>query len=98
MNEIAIIKELMTKTKTSGATLAKDLGKIGPDGKGQASYVTNRLQSRTMTVEKLVELLDALNCELVIRHTRGDKETYMVTNDDRQSVKNYKKDKKEGEE
>lgn len=95
MNEIEIVKLIMKNTGASGATLAKDLGKLGADGKGQASYVTNRLQSRTMTVEKLLELLGALNCELIIKHTRGDKETFVVDNENRNEVKIYKK--KDGE-
>ena len=92
MNEIAIIKTLMKIKGASGATLAEKMSFK------TASAVTNRLQSKTMTVEVLVNLLAAMDCELVIRHKMGSKETFVVTNEDRQSVKNYKKDKKVGEE
>lgn len=91
MNEIKIVKELMGIKKMSGAILANKLGYNTP------SAVSNRLQSKTMTVEKLLELLDAMDCELIIRNTIGDRETYVVDNEDRNDVKIYKK-KKGGEE
>lgn len=90
MNEIKILKALMKAKGMSGATLAEKLGF------NTASAVTNRLQSKTMTVEVLIRLLDAMDCELVIKNKVGGKETYVVTNDDRSEVKNYKK--KVGEE
>lgn len=90
MNEIEIVKELMKIKKASGAMLAEKLGY------NTASAVTNRLQSKTMTVEKLVELLGALDCELLIRHKMGDKETFVVENDNRSEAKVYKKREGEG--
>ena len=90
MNEIKIVKELMAAKKMSGAVVAEKLGY------NTASAVTNRLQSKTMTVEKLLELLGAMDCELVIRNKVGDKETYVVDNEDRNEVKVYNK-KKAGE-
>ena len=91
MNEIKIVKELMGIKGVSGAVLADKLGYNTP------SAVNNRLQSKTMTVEKLLELLGAMDCELVIRNKVGGKETYVVDNEDRNEVKVYKK-KKGGEE
>jgi hypothetical protein len=91
MNEIKIVKELMGIKGVSGAVLADKLGYNTP------SAVNNRLQSKTMTVEKLLELLGAMDCELVIRNRVGGKETYVVDNEDRNEVKIYKK-KKDGEE
>lgn len=85
MNEIEIVKTMMKVKGASGAVLAEKLGYNTP------SAVTNRLQSKTMTVEKLIELLNALDCELVIKHKMGDKETFVVDNENRQTVKNYKK-------
>lgn len=85
MNEIEIVKAMMKVKGASGAVLAEKLGYNTP------SAVTNRLQSKTMTVEKLIELLNALDCELVIKHKMGDKETFVVDNENRQTVKNYKK-------
>lgn len=89
MNEIQIVKQMMKTKKASGAVLAEKLGF------NTASAVTNRLQSKTMTVEVLVRMLEALDCELVIRHKMGDKETFVVSNDDRSEPKIYKK--KDGE-
>lgn len=85
MNEIEIVKTMMKTKGASGAVLAEKLGY------NTASAVTNRLQSKTMTVEKLVELLGALDCELVIKHKMGDKETFVVDNENRQEAKYYKK-------
>lgn len=91
MNEIKIVKELMGIKGVSGAVLADKLGYNTP------SAVNNRLQSKTMTVEKLLELLGAMDCELVIRNKVGGKETYVVDNEGRNPVKSYAK-KKDGEE
>lgn len=90
MNEIEIVKALMKAKGMSGKTLAEKMGY------NTASGVTNRLQSKTMTVEKLIEMLDAMDCELVIRNKVGEKESYKVENDNRNDVKSYKK--KEGNE
>ena len=90
MNEIEIVKTLMKAKGFSGAKLAEKLGYNTP------SAVTNRLQSKTMTVEKLIELLDAMDCELVIKNTVGDKETFVVDNENRVEAKVYNK-KKAGE-
>ncbi len=85
MNEIQIVKALMKAKGVSGAVLAEKLGYKTP------SAVTNRLQSKTMTVEVLVNLLEAMDCELIIKNKVGGKETFVVVNEDRQSVKIYKK-------
>lgn len=85
MNEIQIVKTLMKAKGVSGAVLADKLGYKTP------SAVTNRLQSKTMTVEVLVNLLEAMDCELIIKNKVGGKETFVVANEDRQSVKIYKK-------
>lgn len=90
MNEIEIVKALMKAKGVSGAVLAEKLGYKTP------SAVTNRLQSKTMTVEVLVNLLAAMDCELVIKNKVGGKETFTVENENRSEVKVYKK--KGGEE
>lgn len=91
MNEIEIVKAMMKTKKASGAVLAEKMGFK------TASAVTNRLQSRTMTVEKLIDILDALDCELLIRHKMGDKETFVVDNENRNEVKAYNTSKKAGD-
>ena len=90
MNEIEIVKTLMKTKGFSGAKLADKMGF------NTASAVTNRLQSKTMTVEKLIELLAAMDCELIIKNTVGDKESFVVDNENRSEPKVYKK--KAGEE
>lgn len=85
MNEIQIVKALMKAKGVSGAVLADKLGYKTP------SAVTNRLQSKTMTVEKLVELLGAMDCELIIKNKVGGKESFVVVNEDRNEAKVYKK-------
>lgn len=90
MNEIEIVKTLMKTKGFSGAKLADKMGF------NTASAVTNRLQSKTMTVEKLIELLAAMDCELVIKNTVGDKESFVVDNENRGEAKVYRK--KAGEE
>lgn len=85
MNEIEVVKAIMKAKGFSGKTLAEKLGY------NTASAVTNRLQSKTMTVEKLVELLDAMDCELIIKNKVGDKESFTVVNENRSEAKVYKK-------
>ena len=85
MNEIEIVKALMKATGKSGALMAEKLGYNTP------SAVTNRLQSKTMTVEVLVNLLAAMDCELIISHKAGEKEKYVVTNENRSEAKVYRK-------
>lgn len=85
MNEIEIVKALMKTKGVSGAAMAEKLGFK------TASGVTNRLQSKTMTVEVLVNLLTAMDCELIIKNKIGDKETYVVDNENRSEPKIYKK-------
>lgn len=77
MNEIAIVKDLLKIKKVSHAVLAKKMGFATSSG------VSNRLQGKSMTVEALVKILDALDCELIIRNKIGDKETWVVGNDGR---------------
>jgi hypothetical protein len=89
MNEIEIVKALMKAKGVSGAVLADKLGYKTP------SAVTNRLQSKTMTVEVLISLLGAMDCELIIKNKVGGKESFVVENENRNEVKIYKK--KDGE-
>ena len=87
MNEIQIVKALMKEKGKSSAYIAEKLY-----GEGTLpSKVSNRLQSKTMNVETLIKMLDVLECELVIVDKVGKKQTYVVDNEDRQSVKIYKK-------
>ena len=80
MNEIAIVEKLRESKKMSYKHIAEKMGLATPSG------VSNRLQSKTMNVETLIEMLNAMDCELIIRNKVGDKETYVVTNEDRKPV------------
>lgn len=84
-NEIDVVKKLMEIKGMSNATLAKKMGYNTPSG------VSNRLQSKTMTVEMLIKMLDAMDCELIIKNNTNGKETFVVTNENRNDVKTYKK-------
>ena len=92
MNEIEIVKALMKSKGYSGKLLAEKLGYNTP------SAVTNRLQSKTMTVEMLVKLLDAMDCELIIKDKAGEKKSFTVDNENRNEVKVYNTSRKKGEE
>ena len=78
MTEIEIVKTLLKSKKMTHALLADKLGMATPSG------VSNRLQGKSMTVEVLVKMLDAMDCELVIRNKVGDKESYTVQNEGRE--------------
>lgn len=92
MNEIEIVKALMKAKGYSGKLLAEKMGYNTP------SAVTNRLQSKTMTVEMLIKLLDAMDCELIIKDKAGKKEAFPVDNENRSEVKAYNTSKKRGDE
>lgn len=87
MNEIAVVKALMKEKGKSSAYIATEIY-----GEGTvASKISNRLQSKTMNVETLIRILDVLDCELIIRDKVGSKQSYVLDNDERQSVKIYGK-------
>lgn len=88
MNEIEIVKALMGAKGMSSKTLAEKMGYNTP------SAVSNRLQGKTITVEMLVKLLSAMDCELIIKNTVGDKEVFKVCNENRNEVKSYNTSKK----
>lgn len=83
MNEIEIVKILLEAKKWSFKFLAEKIGKK------TGSVVGNRLSGRSMTVEALVEMLDAMDCELVVRPKSGSgvKETYVISNENRKGEK-----------
>lgn len=85
MNEIEIVKALLSSKGMSFAVLAEKMGLA------TASGVGNRLQGRSMTVEVLVEMLAAMDCELIIKNKVGDKETFVVENENRRETKRSQK-------
>ena len=79
MNEIEIVKELLKEKEWSFQYLAEKMGKK------TSSVVGNRLYGRSMTVEVFLEMLDAMDCELVVRPKTGNEtnSTYIVVNENR---------------
>ena len=77
MNEIEIVKALLKSKGVSQKLLADKMGFATHTG------VSNRLQGKSMTVAVLIEMLEALDCELVIKNKVGDKESYVVVNEGR---------------
>ena len=80
MNEIEIVKHIAKSKKISHALLAEKMGLATPTG------VINRLQGRSMTVEVLVKMLEAMDCELIIKNKVGDKESFVVVNENRKGA------------
>ena len=74
MNEIEIVKTLLKSKNVSHSVLSKKMGFA------TASGVSNRLQGKSMTVEVLLRMLDAMDCELIIKNKVGDKEVFVVDN------------------
>lgn len=79
MNEIEIVKTLLGIKKWSFKFLAEKIGKKS------GGAIGNRLSGRSMTVEALVEMLGAMDYELVVRPKQGSgyKETFVVVNENR---------------
>lgn len=88
MNELEIIKVLLDSKKMSYAHLAEKMGHATHSG------VSNRMYGRSVTVEVLLEMLEAMDCELIIKNKVGDKETFVVDNENRRETK--RSQKKEG--
>ena len=99
MNEIEIVKTLLNTKGWSFKFLAEKIGKK------TGSVVGNRLSGRSMTAEALVEMLDAMDCELVVKPKPGSgiKESFVITNENRKGEQRKgayypRKNNEEGEE
>lgn len=71
-----VIQDIMKKHGYSNAILAKKLGK------STASAVSNKL-SRTngMRIDNFMEMVAAMDCEVVVRSTLTDKSEWVLTAD-----------------
>ena len=79
MNSKNIVKEIMKQRGHTNASLANKLGFATSSG------VSERLRGTTeMRVDTLINLLTAMDCELVIRSKVGDKEKWVVSLDENQ--------------
>ena len=69
----AIVKSIFRDRNISYMTVAKDLGYK------HASAVSNRLDdTRPITTDILINILNELDCELVIRSKKKDREEWIV--------------------
>ena len=72
-----VIKEIMKQRGFSNKSLADALSK------STASAVSNALsRKKGMRVDVFIEMLDAMNCELVVKSKLSDKGKWDVTNED----------------
>jgi hypothetical protein len=68
------IREIMKLRGHSNQSLAKKLGKP------TASYVGNHLSRENgMRVDKFLEMIEAMDCELVIRNKLNVKDEWVIT-------------------
>ena len=79
MNEIEVVKKLIAKKKWSYQFLAKKIGKKS------GGAIGNRLSGRSMTVEALIEMAEALDYEVVLRPQpgSGESEVFVLKNENR---------------
>lgn len=79
MNEMEVVKRLIKKQKWSFGFLAEKIGKKS------GGVIGNRLSGRSMTVEALIEMLEAMDYELVAKPKKGSGETevFHIKNENR---------------
>ena len=70
-----IVKDIMAKRGFTNKALADALGYATPSG------VSERLRGN-MRVDVLLKMLDAMNCELVVKSKLTDKGQWVVTDED----------------
>ena len=76
MNVSELIKAVMAEKGYSNATLAKKLGCSTP------SFVSEKLRRENgMRTDWFVKMLNAMDCEIIIKDTIGTKKTWTLSND-----------------
>lgn len=76
MNASELIKAVMSEKGYSAATLAKKLGC------STASFVSEKLRRENgMRTDWFVKMLNAMDCEIVIKDTIGEKKTWKLSNE-----------------
>lgn len=75
MNEIDVVKALLKSKGITHKVMAEKMGFATPTG------VSNRLQGKSMTVAVLIDMLNAMDCELIIKNKVGDKEVFVIDNE-----------------
>ena len=76
MNATALLREIMENKGMTCTVLAQKLGYSVP------SYVTNRLaRSNGMRIDNFLEMIEAMDCEVIIKNKIGKKETWALTSE-----------------
>ena len=76
MNASELVKAVMAEKGYSNATLAKKLSYSTP------SFVSEKLRRENgMRTDWFVKMLNAMDCEIIIKDTIGTKKTWTLSND-----------------
>lgn len=76
MNASELIKTVMAEKGYSNAKLAKKLGYSAP------SFVSEKLRRENgMRTDWFAKILNAMDCEIIIKDTIGTKKTWILSND-----------------
>lgn len=83
MKSADIVKEIMAERGHTYESLASALGYVSTDdkgkSKGRANMVSERLRGKQeMRVDTLIRLIDAMDCELIIRSKLKDKNQWKI--------------------
>ena len=79
MNATDLIKEIMKEKGWTCATLAKKLGCSTP------SFISEKLRrEKGMRIDWFIKILNAMDCEIIVKDTIGTKKQRVLTNDEEQ--------------
>lgn len=85
MNSKDTVKAIMKMRGHSYRTLAQKLGYVAQNGDVLPTGIANRLSgAQEMRVDTLIKLLEALDCELVIKSNTTDKQEWTITVDEKE--------------
>ena len=85
MNSKDTVKAIMKLRGHSYRTLAEKLGYVAQNGDVLPTGIANRLSgAQEMRVDTLVKLLEALDCELVIKSKTTDKLEWVISVEDKE--------------
>lgn len=86
MNSKDTVKAIMKLRGHSYRTLAEKLGYVAQNGDVLPTGIANRLSgAQEMRVDTLVKLLEALDCELVIKSKTTDKLEWVISVEEKES-------------
>ena len=85
MNSKDTVKAIMKMRGHSYRTLAQKLGYVAQNGDVLPTGIANRLSgAQEMRVDTLIKLLEALDCELVIKSKTTDKQEWVISVDEKE--------------